>query len=147
MLKIDHRKVEVHRDGLDWVVGFGSDVLARFGQDQNGARDALRFIQDGQFSEFCKAGPPGVAFFLTNGQTPSRLPLYVQGKRIDLNGLKVMNFGERLAVADHGRLLFDVRSPEEGEAVIRLMKHFQFNQLCQIGSSPRTNLTFLAKGR
>jgi hypothetical protein len=147
MIKIDPRKVEVRRDGSDWVVGFGSELLARFGQDQNGARDALRLIQDGQFTEFCKAGPPGVAFFLTNGQTPSRVPLYVQGKRIEMNGLKVMKLGERTAVTDRGRFLFDVRGPEEGEAVIRLMKHFQFDQLCQVGSSPRLNLTFLAKGR
>lgn len=147
MVKIDARKIEVRRDGADWIVAAGNETLARFGQDQNAARDAQRLIQDGQYTEFCRAGPPGLSFFLVNGQTPARVPLYVQGRRIDATGLKVSQMGPRWAVADRGRHLFDVSSPEEGEAVIRLMKHYQFDQLCQVGSSPRMNLTFLAKGR
>jgi len=146
MVKIDWRKAEVRRDGADWIVASGAETLARFGQDQNGARDSLRLIQDGQFTEFCKAGPPGLTFFLSNGQLPSRLPLYVQGRRFDGSGLKVANYGTRWAVTDRGRHLFDVTSAEEGEAMMKLMKFYGFDQLCQVGSSPRTNLTFLAKG-
>jgi hypothetical protein len=147
MIKVDARKVEVRRDGIDWVVAFGNEVLARFGQDQNGARDAQRFIHDSGFTEFCHTGAAGVSFFLVNGQLPTRVPLYVQSRRLDSGGLRASQLGTRWAVTDRGRHLFDVANQAEGEAVILLMKHFQFDQLCQIGSSPRTNLTFLAKGR
>jgi hypothetical protein len=122
-------------------------VLARFGQDQHGARDAQRFIQDGQFTEFGRVGPTGITFFLVNGRPPARVPLYVQGRRFDSSGLRVSQLGPRWAVTDRGRLLFDVANQAEGEAVVLLMKQYQFDQLCQVGSSPRTNLTFLAKGR
>ena len=36
---------------------------------------------------------------------------------------------------------------EEGEAIIRLLKHFQFDQMCQMGPSPKLGLMFLAKSR
>ena len=147
MIKLDPRKIELHRDGSDWVIASGLEVLARFGQDQNAARDAQRLIQEGQYTEFCRAGPPGLTFFLVNGQTPNRVPLFVQGRRIDPNGLKVSQQGQQWTVTERGRHLYDVSSAEEGDAVIRLMKHYQFDQMCQVGSSPRTNLTFLAKGR
>lgn len=147
MVKIDARKIEVRRDGADWLVSCGNEVLARFGQDQNAARDAQRLIKDGQFTEFCRAGPPGLTFFLVNGQSPNRVPLFVQGRRFDLKGLKASQVGPRWAVTERGRHLFDVNSAEEGEAAIALLKHYQFDQLCQVGSSPRASLIFLAKGR
>ncbi len=147
MIKIDSRKVELRRDGADWIVAFGGDVLGRFGQDQNAARDTLRLIQDGQFTEVCRPGPPGLNFFLSNGATPSRMPLFVQGKRFDQNGLRVAAMGPKWAITDRGRHLFEVNSAEEGEAVIRMIKLYQFDQLCQVGTSPSKNLMYLAKGR
>ena len=147
MIKIDARKVELHREGSDWILASGAEVIGRFGQDQNAARDAQRLIQDGQFTEVCRPGPPGLNFFLVNGATPSRVPLFLQGRRFDQNGLKVAAVGPKWAITDRGRQLFEVNSAEEGEAVIRLMKFYQFDQLCQVGASPTKNLTFLAKGR
>ncbi len=147
MVKIDPRQVEVRRDGYDWVVAAGNELIARFGRDQSAARDTVRFIQDGQYSEFCRPGPPGLTFFLANGQTPSRVPLALHGRRFDAAHLKVAPLGNRWAVTDHGRHLFDVRSAEEGEAAILLVKHYQFNQLCRLGSSPSASLTFLARAR
>jgi hypothetical protein len=147
MIPIDARKIEVRRDGIDWVVFSGNEPLARFGQDQGAARDAQRLIQDGNFTELCRAGPPGLTFFLTNGQPPTRVPLFVQARRFDSSGLKVTQQGMHWTVTERGRHLFDVSSQQEGEAVILLLKHYHFDQLCQVGSSPRSNLTFLAKGR
>ena len=45
MIKIDSRKVELHREGSDWILVSGAEVIGRFGQDQNAARDALRLIR------------------------------------------------------------------------------------------------------
>lgn len=147
MVKIDPRKAEVRQEGADWVAASGAEVLARFGRDQGAARDAVRLIQDGNFTEFCRPGPPGLTFFLANGQAPSRVPLYVQGRRYDPGSLKVARYGERWAITERGRHLFDLNGPDEGEAVIRLLKYYRFDQLCQLGSSPRACLVFLAKGR
>lgn len=147
MIKIDPRKVEARKDGFEWVVAHGSDVLARFGQAEIEARDAARVIQDGRFTEFCRFGSSGLTFFLVNGKAPTRVPFAAQGRRYDLNTLRTHQIGERWAVTENGRHLFDVSSADEGEALIRVLKHFQFDQLCQVGQSPRACLVFLAKSR
>jgi len=147
MVKIDSKKAEVRREGTEWTLASGNEIIAKFGQDQNGARDALRMIQDGQFTELGRAGPAGANFFLANGHVPIRLPLFVQGRRIDVGGLKVMQSNGAWSITERGRHLFDVANADEGDAIIRLIKMYGFDQVCKIGSSPRTNLTFLAKGR
>ena len=147
MIKIDPRKVEVRREGSEWVVAFGSDVLGHFGGNEWGARDGLKLIQDAKFTEFCRVGA-GLTFFLVNGKAPTRVPLAVQGRRYNLAELKVRPLAaDRWAVTEAGRHLFDVASPEEGEAIIRLLGYYQFDQVCQMGPSPRTGLSFLAKSR
>lgn len=147
IVKLDWRKAEVRREGAEWVLASGNEIIASFAHDQNAARDSLRMIQDGQFNEFGRVGPTGANFFLSNGQVPLRLPLFVQGRRLDLAGLKVTQSAAGWSVSERGRHVFDVGSAEEGDAVIRLMKLHGFDQLCRIGTSPRSNLTFLAKGK
>ncbi|MDB5310611.1 MAG: hypothetical protein JWO38_4813 [Gemmataceae bacterium] len=146
MVKIDPRKVEVRRVGADWVVAADTEVLARFGPAEWTARDAARVIQDGRFTEFCRVNA-GLTFFLVNGQAPTHVPLSVQGRRYDLTSLKTTQLGPRWVVTENGRPLFDVGSPAEGEAVIRLLRAFQFDQVCQVGPTPRAGLVFLAKSR
>lgn len=144
-LKIDPRKVEARREGYEWVVAHGQDIIARFGVAEFTARDAARIIQDGRFTEFCTAG--GVTFFLVNGRAPTRVPFSVQGRGFSRDSLKVQRLGDRWAVTENGRHLFDVPNEQEGESLVRLLKHYQFDQICQVGSSPRSGLMFLAKSR
>jgi hypothetical protein len=147
VVKIDWKRADVRREGTEWVLASGNDVIAKFGHDQNAARDSLRMIQDGRFTEFGRVGPDGANFFLANGNVPLRLPLFVQGRRLDLTGLKVTQSAGGWSITERGRHVFDVGSAEEGEAVIRLMKLHGFDQLCRLGTSPKSNLTFLAKGK
>lgn len=147
MVKIDPRKVEARKDGFEWVVAHGPDVFARFGAAEWQARDAVRVVQDSRFTEFCKFGTNGLTFFLVNGKAPTRVPFSVQGRRFDLNAVKVQQLGDRWAVTENGRHLFDVTGPEEGETLVRILKAYQFDQLCQVGQSPRASLFFLARAK
>jgi hypothetical protein len=148
MVKIDPRKTEVRRENHEWVIASGQEVLGRFGPSEWSARDALRVVQDCRFTEFCRVGSGGMTFFLVNGQAPTRVPLAAQGRRFNLADLRTQHLGgDRWAVTEAGRHLFDVGNADEGEAVIRLLKHFQFDQLCQMGPSPRVGLFFLARSR
>lgn len=147
MVKFDPRKLDVRRDGAEWVVAHGPDVFARFGHNEWQARDAARAIQDARFTEFCTVGGAGgVTFFLVNGKAPNRVPFAAQGERFDPNTLRVTKTGERYAVTAAGKRIFDVGSPADGEALIKLLKHFGFDQLCQFGDG-RGALRFLAKNR
>lgn len=147
MLRIDPRKVEARREGGDWVVAHGPDVLGRFGPWEWGARDAVRAIQDGRFTEFCRVGSAGVTFFLSNGKAPTKVPFSAQGRRFNPADLKAQLVNDRWAVTEGGRHLFDVSGPEEGEQLVRVLRHFQFDQVCLLGQHPRAGLQFLARHR
>jgi hypothetical protein len=147
MIRFDPRKLDVRKEGADWVVAFGTEVIGRYGPAEWVARDAIRAIQDSRYNEFCKVGSTGLTFFLVDGKTPTRVPYNAQGRRFDPTALKVTKTGDKWAVTENGRHLLDCASAEEGETLIRVLKHYQFDQLCHLGPSSKVGVTFLAKGK
>lgn len=145
MVRFDPQKLELRKDGSDYVIVAGSEILGRYGASEWIARDALRAIQDSRFTEFCKMGSAGITFFLADGRAPTRVPFSAQGRQFDLNSLKVRKNGEHWAVTDNGRYLFDCASPEEGDTLIRVMQFYQFDQLCHIGPTTKLGVSFFAR--
>jgi hypothetical protein len=147
MIRFDPQRLELRKEGIDWVIATGTEVIGRYGPAEWVARDALRTIQDARFTEFCRLGSAGITFFLVNGAAPTRVPFSVQGRAFDVSALKVQKNGERFAVAENGRQLYPCATPEEGETIIRVLKHFGFDQLCHLGPTPRLGVSFLARTR
>lgn len=145
MTRIDTRKLDARKDGGEWVVVSGTDVLGRFGPTEWAARDAVRTMGEARFTEYCKLGSAGVTFFLVNGKAPTRVPFSARGRRFDPAALKVEQVGAGWAVTERGRTLFDCAGAEEGETLIRVIRHFGFDQTCHIGPTPRQGVSFLAK--
>jgi hypothetical protein len=144
-LTIDARKVEVRKDRGEFVLAHGTDVLARFGQSEWAARDALKVVRDCRFTEFCTVGP-GATFFLVNGAAPTRVPFSVQGTKFDPQQVKARPLDGRWGVFEgSGKMLFPAATKEEAEQLVRVVQAYQFDQLCQVGLSPRASLKFLAK--
>src|SRR5207237_1421018 len=83
----DPRKVEARKDGSEWVVAAGADVLGRYGPTEWAAREAVRTIQDLRVNEFCTVGSAGLTFFLADGKAPTRVPFNAQGRRFDPGAL------------------------------------------------------------
>jgi hypothetical protein len=147
MVRIDPRKLEVRKDGAEWVVVSGTEILGRYGPGEWAARDAARTLADARFTEFCKVGSAGLTFFLADGKAPRRVPFGVQGRRFDPASLKVRQLGQRWSVTENNRHLFDCASAEEGETLVRVVQHFGFDQLCHLGPTPKLGVSFLAKGQ
>jgi hypothetical protein len=147
MVRFDPQRIEVRKDGADWVVMAGTEVLGRYGPSEWIARDAARSMQESRFTEFCKVGSGGLTFFLVDGRAPTRVPFSAQGRQFDLNALKVRRSGDRWAVTENGRYLFDCANAEEGEVLVKVLKFYQFDQLCHIGPSPTLGVSFFAKTR
>lgn len=145
LVKIEPRRVDARRDGAEWVVASGPEVLARFGPAEYTAREAARVIAEGRFTEFCKAG--GQTFFLVNGKAPTRVPFSTMGRRFDPAALRAGPYGNRWAVTENGRHLFDTADQAEAEGLVRLVRHFGFDTLCQVGAPPRAGISFMAKSR
>ena len=147
MTKIDSRKLEVRKDGGEWVVASGTEVIGRYGPSEWVARDAVRTMQEARFTEFCKVGSAGLTFFLADGKAPTRIPFNAQGRHFDPNTLKVQKLGERWAVTEtNNRHLLDCAGADEGETLVRVLKHYQFDQLCHLGPTPKLGVSFFAKG-
>jgi hypothetical protein len=144
-VRIDPRRLDVRREGSEWVLASGAEVLGRFGPAEYAAREAARTVQEGRYTEFCRAG--GVTFFLANGKAPARVPFSAVGRRFDPAGLRAAAYGNRWAVTEAGRHLFDAADQAEADGLIRLVRHFGFDTVCQLGNPPRAGITFLAKGR
>jgi hypothetical protein len=149
MIKIDPRKVEARKDGFEWVVASGSEVLGRFGPTEWAAREAARTVQDGRFTEYCRlGGTSGVTFFLRDGKAPTRAPFNAHGRSFDLTSLKVQEVNGKWAVTEGSRPLFDVSGPQEGEIVVRVLKAYGFDQLAHITSgSAAGGVKFMVKNR
>jgi hypothetical protein len=144
-LAIESRKVEVRKDRGEFVLAHGPDTLARFGQSEWAARDALKVVQDCRFTEFCTIGP-GVTFFLVNGAAPTRVPFSVQGTKFEPASVKARQADGRWGVFEGGgRMLLPAGTKEEADQLVRVIQAYQFDQLCQVGLSPRASLKFFAK--
>jgi hypothetical protein len=149
MVKIDPKKVEARRDGAEWVVASGSEVLGRFGPTEWAAREAARTVQDAKFTEFCRlGGTSGMTFFLRDGKPPARAPLNTLGRNFDLGSLKVQEINGKWAVIEGNRTLFDVSSQQEGEIVVRVLKAYGFDQMAHLTAGGSKNgITFMVKNR
>jgi hypothetical protein len=145
MFHFDPRKVEARKDGSDWVVAAGNEVLGRYGQGEWAAREAARTISDARFNDFCKLGSAGLTFFLVDGNAPTRVPYSVQGRRFDPSALKVQQAGDHWSVTENGRHLLDCASANEGETLIRVVKHFGFDQVCHLGPTEKLGVSFMTK--
>ncbi|MBA4063891.1 MAG: hypothetical protein C0501_09300 [Isosphaera sp.] len=147
MVKVDPRKLDVRKDGGEWVVAAGAEVVGRFGPTESAARDAARTLADARVTEFCRVGSAGLTFFLVNGRAPTRVPFAAQGRRFDPGALKVQQTGGAWAVTENGRFLFGCASADEGEVLVRVVRAFGFDQVCHLGPTPRQGVSFLAKGQ
>jgi hypothetical protein len=149
MLKIDPRKVEARKEGFEWVVAAGPEVLGRFGQTEWAAREAARTIQDSRFTEYCRVGGvSNLTFFLQDGKSPTRAPFNAQGRSFDLNSLKVQQINGKWAITEGGKHLFDVGSQNEGDVVIRVLKAYGFDQTAHLSAGgTKGGINFLVKTR
>lgn len=143
---IDSRKAEVRRERGEYVLAHGPDVLARFGASQWAAADALKAVQECRFTEFCRFGTSGVTFFLVNGAAPTRVPFSAQSTNFDPEKVAARPAAGRWGVFESGgRMIYPAATKEEAEQLVRIIKGYQFDQLCRVGLSPRASLQFLAK--
>ena len=147
MVKIDPNKIEVRKDGVDWVVASGPEVLGRFGPVEWTAREAARTVRDAKFTEFCRlGGSAGLTFFLTDGKPPTRAPFNAQGRNFDPAALKVQQINDKWMVTDAGKQLLQVGSAQEGETIVRVLKAYGFDQTAHLSAAgAKGGITFLVK--
>jgi len=147
-MPIEVRKLEVRQENKEWVVAHSRVILGKFGPNETEARAALRVLQDWRVTEWCRVGTAGVEFFLVNGRPPHGLSLSVRSTSIDPKLIAVKDVGGSWTISDGRRNLFDFGSDsDQAQLVLKVMKHFQFDQLATMGHPLRPGMKFLAKSR
>lgn len=146
-IAIDPMKLEIKKVQSEWLLLHGQDVLGRFGYSELTARDAMRVVKDGRFTQFCRVGNPGVTFFLVNGQPPKKVPFEAQGMRFEASDVRARETIPGLwAVCDaNGRTILPAAGKDDAELVASVIRAYKFDQLCKVGQSPKAQMTFLAK--
>jgi hypothetical protein len=149
MVKLNPREVEARKDGTEWVVASGTQVLGRFGPTEFAARDAARLIRDEGYTDFCRlGGTSGLTFFLKNGKPPTRAPFSAQGRAFDATAVRAQQINGKWAVTSAGRGLFDVASQQEAEIVARVLQAYGFDQMAHLSSgSSKGGIGFMVKTR
>ncbi len=143
---VDAKKVDVRREGSEFVLVHGSDVIAKFGSNEWSARDAMRIVQEMKVTEFCQVS--GQTFFLVNGKAPVRVPFSAQGWPFDPTALVVRPSDGHFGVFEkNGRQVFPAATKADGDALIRTVQAFGFDQTCQIGPTGPNSLKFLGRTR
>jgi hypothetical protein len=143
---IDARKLEVRREGNTSGLRMGAEILATFGSDEWGARDAVRMIQLERYTEFARVG--GATFFLKDGKPPTSVPLHAKSLRFDPASLKTKEQKGIWTIADAGgKQLPAAASEAEANDLIRVVKAFGFDTLATVGNSPTACLHFYVKSR
>lgn len=146
-LVLDLNKLEVRKSQNEWVLAHGPDVLGRFGYSELTARNALRVVKDGHFTEFCRIGNPGVTFYLVNGQPPQKVPFDAQGMRFDPTRITIQDLrtGSWAVCDGTGRTILSAASREDAEQVAGVLRAYKFDQLCRVGMSPKASMIFFAR--
>jgi hypothetical protein len=146
-IALDPLKLDVKKVQNEWVLLHGPDVLARFGYSELTARDALRVVKDGRFTQFCRVGTPGVTFFLVNGQPPKKVPFEAQGMRFEPADVRAREVipGTWAACDATGRTIIPAAGKDDAELVAGVIRAYKFDQLCKVGLSPKAQMTFFAR--
>lgn len=141
---IDPKRIDIRKEGGEYKLVSGGDLIGRFGPSEWAARDALKLIQDARFTEFCRIGE--TTFFLIDGKPPTKVPFNVQGRTFDPKNVKARNLDGRFGVYDgSGRPIAPAASAEEAEQIVQAIQGYGFDTTCRLGLSDRTSLKFLAK--
>jgi hypothetical protein len=146
-INIDPKKLDVRRDGADFVLAQGGEVLAKFGRDEFSARDAQRAIQQMRPTAVVRIGTPGITFFLAGAEPPNRLPFGTMGASFDPDRLTARQTldGVYHLYDPLGREIAVTGTKADADAIRIAIKHFKLNRTCQIGSTPTYALTFLGR--
>lgn len=145
-LAIDLHKLEVMRIKNEWVLTQGKEVLGRFGGDTSKAREAYRILTDARVSELCLIGKDGFPLFLCNGQAPRFAGLGLDNIRIVPAQLRVQAVNNIWCINDGTKILFEFgENRADADLVLKVLQHFQFDQMCVVGVPGRGGVRLLTR--
>jgi hypothetical protein len=150
VIRLDGRQIEVVRRDGHWLLCQAGYCLADYGSNEAEAREALRVLHEGRFTEQCRLGPPGagLTFYLSNGQPPRAVPFGHLATAFAPEALEVRETETGWTLADAGnRVRWEFGDDEAAARHARdVLRRYRLDHLCRIGTGPQP-LTLLVRGR
>jgi hypothetical protein len=148
-IPLDWHHVQVRREGQEWRLVHGGQVLADFGRHERAARQALEVFKHYRFNEHCLIGQPPqkvFGYFLVNGQAPRGLMLGLHSVPFEPTALSLRRSGSDWLISDGQRVLLHFgEQADEARQVLHVIQRHKFDHLCRIGHTEPAVLTFLVR--
>jgi hypothetical protein len=147
-MPLDARRLDLRRDGGEWVLYAGRQAVGRFGGSEREGRAVASALEQFHVTELCRAGASGFGFFLTNGRAPQGGTVGLPARPLRAEALTVRSVGGSWAVCEDTKplLKFGDRA-EDARIALAAIKHFHFDSDITVGGGHLGNVHLFVKTR
>jgi hypothetical protein len=143
---VDAARLDLRREGGEWVLYAGRSPLGRFGMSERAGRLALQTLQQFRVTELCRVGDSGFAFFLSNGRAPQGTVIGTAAKPLRTELLNVRQIESTWAICEGN---FPVMrfgdKADDAQRALAAIRAYRFDHYVQI--DPTRSLFLFAKTR
>jgi hypothetical protein len=145
---IQNRKLDVQKIQNDWTLVHGRETVGRFGIHESRARDALRLLQDSSVTEVVLIGKSGFPIFFANGKVPRPVGLGFGTTRLNPAQMKVQMVNNNYFITEGVRTIFSFGDNRaDAELVLKVLQHFQFDQVVSVGDPERGGIRLFSRSK
>ncbi len=142
----DVRRLDLRREGGEWVLYAGRTPIGRFGASERQGQAALAALQQFRVTELCRVGDTGFGFFLTNGRAPQGTIVGLDAKPLRPEALAVRQVGGTWAMFEGQRVVAEVGDrAEDARHALAAIRAFRFDHVIPVGSGRLRNVNLFVR--
>jgi hypothetical protein len=144
----DGRRLDLRREGGDWVLYAGRAAVGHFGSAERDARMAMETLEQFRVTELCRVGETGFGFFLVNGRPPQGGVIGTGAKPMRTDLLNVRQVAGAWSVCEGSRTLFDFGDKaDDARHVLAAIREYHFDHVALVGNGRLGNVYLFVRTR
>jgi hypothetical protein len=145
-LPFESRRLDIRREGGEWVLYCGRSPVGHFGVAERDARATLHALQEFRVTELCHIGESGFSFFLANGRAPAGTTIGMGARPMRTDLLNVRQVGGVWSVCEgeHPLFAFGERA-DDANHLLGTIRHYQFDHVIPVGNGRLGNVVLFIK--
>jgi hypothetical protein len=144
----DWRQAKLRQDRGEWVIGAGSQVLARFGANMHAGQTVLSALCYYRCTELEHVGQECAGrWFAVPPSSPRGVMLGLSSISVRPDKLEVALVAGRYALCEEGRLVLPIgERAEDARRALELIRRHGADRVCQVGTGPE-GIALLVRSR
>lgn len=142
---LDYRRLEVKRDGGEFVLVTGGKSLGRFGSSEREARALAHTLTEFRCTEICRIGD--ARFFLSNGRAPQGTTVGLAARTFRTDTLVVRQVNGVWGIADGLRMVVEVGSRQDADRALAAIREYRFDTVAAVGNGRLGNVNLFVRSR